>query len=324
MYKCELCNYATDDKSNLGHHNKSKKHISKTEKNKIDDEINLQKQAKEIEELKQKIHDIEKEKAKLEVEAKIYKEFAEKGTNANNMTNSNNLTNSKNTTNSNNNVNNGIIINNNLNYVNKHFKDAPPLKKITDYKLNGLDMNDDANLDKLIDDIIYFHKNKSLHKVIGDHIIKLYKKDDLKEQSFHTTDVSRRKYLVKLEQKLGRIYDESDDSDSDSESDDDTDTDNNKKNKTKNKKKSEWINDSGGVKIGYLIFDPITKKVIKIIKKKFRQYNDELKNDSKKGPSLDDIRKFETITDISKVIDNDKLKKNINNYIAPHFVLDKE
>jgi len=318
IYNCEVCKYVTEDKTNFRHHKKSKKHMFATELHKLEQEkVNFVNQSKEIEELKQKIHNLEKEKelfvkdkeiAKLEVEAKIYKEFAEKGTN------------SKNTTNSNNNINNGIIINNNLNYVNKHFKDAPPLKKITDYKLNGLDMNDDANLDKLIDDIIYFHKNKSLHKVIGDHIIKLYKKDDLKEQSFHTTDVSRRKYLVKLEKKLGRIYDESDDSDSDS----DSESDNDNKSKSKNKKKSEWINDSGGVKIGYLIFDPITKKVIKIIKKKFRQYNDELKNDSKKGPSSDDMRKFETITDISKVIDNDKLKKNINNYIAPHFVLDKE
>ena len=57
--------------------------------------------------------------------------------------------------------------------------------------------------------IIYSYNNKCLHKLIGDHIIDNYKKDDLKSQSFHATDIARRKYLVKLEDSLGFLYDES-------------------------------------------------------------------------------------------------------------------
>jgi len=321
MYKCYICNYETDDRTNLRHHTKSKKHILSAEKHKLEEEkIVFEKQAKEIEELKQKIVAIEKEKekeiisknteiAKLEVEAKIYKELSEKGGTTNN-------------------TNNGIIINNSLSYVNKHFKDAPPLEKITDYKLNGIDMDDDSKLDELIDNIVYYHNNKCLHKIIGDHIIKLYKKEDLSQQSFHTTDVSRRKYLVKLEEKLGYLYDESSNEISNLDSDNiSIDNNDSKKPKNKlkleNKTKSKWTNDNDGLRLGYLILDPITKKVIKILKKKFKQYNDGMKINSRRVPTYDEIKKFATLTDISKDIDNDKLKKSINTYIAPHFVLDK-
>ncbi len=316
MYECLTCKYNTNDKSNLRHHNKSNKHILNIEKELLktkDDEI--EKQNKEIEKLKQKLADTEKE---LEVTAKIYKELSEKGKN----------------------VNNGIIINantNNLNYVNKHFKNAPPLKKISNYTLNGIDLNDDTQIDKLMENIIYLHNNKCLHKVIGDHIIKHYKKDDLQLQSFHATDVSRRKYLVKLEDNLGYLYDESSDEidnydPDDSESDNNTDTDDNydelKKDyesKIKIKKnKSKWTNDNNGVKLEYLLVEPITKKVIRLLKKKCKEYNREMKLNTKKIPTVDEIKRFEVLADILKEIDRDKLKKNINNYIAPYFVLDKK
>jgi hypothetical protein len=109
------------------------------------------------------------------------------------------------------NINNGIIINNNMSYVNKHFKNAPPLKKITNYKINGIDLDDNTQIEKLTENIIYSYKNKCLHKLIGDNIIENYKKDDLQLQSFHATDVARRKYLVKLEDSMAYLYDESSD-----------------------------------------------------------------------------------------------------------------
>ncbi len=321
MYECLICNYITDDKSNLRHHNKSNKHILNIEKEllKIKDD--------EIEKLKQKLVNIEKEKElellnkdkeieKLVVTAKIYKELSEKAKN----------------------INNGIIINantNNLNYVNKHFKNAPPLKKISNYTLNGIDLNDDTQIDKLMENIIYLHNNKCLHKVIGDHIIKHYKKDDLQLQSFHATDVSRRKYLVKLEDNLGYLYDESSDEIDDynpDNSESDTDTDDNYDEVKKDyestikikKNKSKWTNDNNGVKLEYLLVEPITKKVIRLLKKKCKEYNQEMKRNTKKIPTVDEIKRFEVLADILKEIDRDKLKKNINNYIAPYFVLDKK
>jgi hypothetical protein len=58
---------------------------------------------------------------------------------------------------------------------------------------------------------MYHYKNKSLHKLIGDHIVKNYKKDDIRLQSFHTTYVARCNYLIKLHKNLGYIYDDSSD-----------------------------------------------------------------------------------------------------------------
>ncbi len=335
MYNCNLCNNETSSRTALCKNKKTKKHLQNFEENekKIREEKEnelLKLKNKEIEEFKEKLAEKEKELlikdkeiAKLEVEAKIYKELSEKGKN----------------------INQGIIINtnntNNLNYVNKHFKNAPPLKKLSNYMLNGIDLNDDTQIDKLTDSIIYSYNNKCLHKLIGDHIIENYKKDDLNLQSFHATDVARRKYLVKLEDSLGFLYDESSDEidkynpeESENEissSDDDDDYEEIKndyeKNKTKvlvKKKKSKWTNDNEGVKLSYLLLNPMIKRIIRQLKKKCRDYNDEMKKNINKIPTIDEAKRFEVLANILKEIDQDKLKKNINNYIAPYFGLVKK
>ncbi len=329
MYQCSLCNYNTTDKSNINHHNKTKKHINNKEtyekkiKEENENELLILKQ-KKIDELEKKLIEVEKEKEllikekeieKLEMKAQIYKELSEKPKN----------------------VNNGIIINNNLTYVNKHFKDAPPLKKITNYMLNGIDLEDDTQIDKLTENIIYSYKNNCLHKLIGDHIIENYKKDDIKLQSFHATDVARRKYLVKLEDNMGYLYEESSDeidnynpeiSESDISEDEEyndikKEYDNEKKVLIK-KSKSKWTNDNEGVKISYLLFEPLIKKIIRQLRKKCRNYNNELKKNISKVPTKKETERFEVLSGILKEIDKDKLKKNINNYIAPYFGLMKQ
>lgn len=323
MYQCEICKYSTDDKSNLRHHNKSNKHLSNLEKSNLekDNEI-LKLKDKEIEELKQKLADSENQKKEFEIKAQVYKELAEKSKN----------------------INQGIIINNNLNYVNKHFKNAPPLKKISNYNINGIDLEDDNQIDKLTEKIIYSYNNKCLHKLIGDHIVANYKKDDLKLQSFHATDVARRKFLVKLEDSMGYLYDESSDeidyydpeneselSESNDSEDDEYDElkkeyedEQNNNNKVMiKKKKSKWTNDNEGVKISYLLFEPLIRKIIRQLKKKCREHNKAMSQNKKKIPTKEEAQRFEVLSSILKEIDKDKLKKNINNYIAPYFGLAK-
>ena len=178
---------------------------------------------------------------------------------------------------------------------------------------------------------MYHYKNKSLHKLIGDHIVKNYKKDDIRLQSFHTTDVARCNYLIKLDENLGYIYDDSSD---------DIDYYNPEENIIKeddsnklinvinvNKKisnKSSWKKDSGGKKISYLLFDPIIRKMVNQLKKKCRDYNIILLTNTKIIPTTEDIEKFKLLSSIIKDIDADKIKNNINKYIAPYFDLDKK
>jgi hypothetical protein len=330
MYTCNICNYVTTARTALYNHNKSKRHLTKIQNNELLEEKQIiEKQTKEIEVLKQELTKVKEEKneldvlkKELEITAKLYKELSEKSKN----------------------INHGIIINNtntnNLNYVNKHFKNAPPLKKITNYNINGIDLKDDTQIDKLIENLIYSYKNKCLHKFIGDHIIDNYKKDDINLQSFHATDVARRKYLVKLEDSMGYLYDESSDeiddynpdvSEESSSSDEDEYNeikkgyDNEKKGKIKIiKNKSKWTNDNEGIKISYLLFEPLIKNLIRLLKKKCKDYNNEMKKNTSKIPTPDEVIKFEVLACILKEMDKDKLNKNINNYIAPHFGLVKK
>ena len=343
MHICNLCNYETPHKPNIYLHNKTQKHINNKElydkkiKDEKDNKENKEEQIKllnnENEKLKQELLNKEKEIqlellnkdkeiAKLETKVEIYKELSEKGKNSNN---------------------NGIIINtntntNNLNYVNKHFKDAPPLKKLSNYVLHGIDLTDDTQIDKLIDKVIYSYNNKCLHKLIGDHIIQNYKMDNLQMQSIHTTDISRRKYLIKLEDNLGFLYDESSEeidnydpeknnNESSSESNSDYDDQNELKEPVKEiikDIKSKWTHDNEGIKVSYLLFEPLIRQIIRQMKKKCRQYNIEMKKNLKKIPTMTEIKKYEVLYFIMKEIDNNRLKTNINNYIAPHFGLEKK
>jgi hypothetical protein len=73
-----------------------------------------------------------------------------------------------------------------------------------------------------------------------------------------------------------------------------------------------------------LLFEPLIRKIIRQLKKKCRDHNEEMKNNKKKILSKDEAERFQTLSNLLKEIDKDKLKKNINNYIAPHFGLVKE
>ena len=96
---------------------------------------------------------------------------------------------------------------------------------IDDFIINGIDTNDPSQHDAFIKDVIYYHDNKILHQLIGDHIITVYKKNDLTQQSFHTTDTSRLNYVVRIIENSSELIDNSDSEkeviqyDSDSEDD---------------------------------------------------------------------------------------------------------
>ena len=333
MYYCDSCDYKTDDKGNFSHHNKTKKHLSKLDQIKIQ---SFEKIKEENDELKQKL--FEKEKEKLEEVNKILKKQTSKTIN--------------NTKNSNNTLNNNVSIGS-INYVNQHFKDAPPLEKITNFVINGIninDINDASQQEKFINDIIYYHKHKILHQIIGDHIVNIYKKPKASDQSFHATDTSRLNYVVRMNENTNDLSEQDNIINSDSENDncldDDTLDDDTKKliqikkqydqqkkkieknkqlqivktTKLKNNKKI-WTIDKNGYKLCQLLINPIISNIVNILKKN-------LTNKSKKKIKDENIYnelKFsEAISNILENIDTMKLKNDINKYIAPKFNLDKK
>ncbi len=109
MFTCAQCNYQTKERTAFYHHNKSKKHELCSKKVDIDE---YEKIKKENTELKQKLEQneiqkllLEKENEKLEEVNKILKEQSSKTIN---------------------NTQNKTINIGSINYVNEHFKDAPP------------------------------------------------------------------------------------------------------------------------------------------------------------------------------------------------------
>ena len=322
MYHCDLCDYTTKDKGNFSHHKKSKKHLSKINDNKMD---YVEKIKKENDELKQKLLEkefkeklLEKENEKLEAINKIYQEQSAKSIN---------------------NTQNNTINIGTLNYINEHFKDAPPLEKITNFVINGIDTGDEDQYEKLITNAIYHHNNKNLHTYLGDHIVSTYKKKNLNEQSIHTTDTSRLNYAIRIIEESLDLYDTSEEEidnytikDENNESDSDSEEELKqmkreyfKKVKEKElkqiKKKNQkvWVSDKNGYKTCKLVVEPIIRRMLRILKRKLKDRN------TLKIKDMDEELQYRnSISSIIDSIDTKKLKNEINKYIAPKFNLDKK
>ena len=69
---------------------------------------------------------------------------------------------------------------------------GPPLEKITDMSRV---FNEDDDL--FLEDIAYDHRQKILHKTLGDSLVAIYKTPDPKNQAVWNTDSSRLNYLIK-------------------------------------------------------------------------------------------------------------------------------
>lgn len=179
-----------------------------------------------------------------------------------------------------------------MNYITKHFNDAPPVKLLDGNKLDGF-IEYNGNTDKSIQQVmIHYFEKKKLHQLLGDLIIKEYKKEDPDIQSVWSSDVARLTFIVR--QVVG-------------------DT-----------KKNKWIVDKNGIDLTKLLIEPLVNKVIELL----REYVVECHNYIKTANnSIDDIEIMEKLKYMQKantVVMEIKLKilsTEILKYIAPHFNL---
>lgn len=192
----------------------------------------------------------------------------------------------KNDTNKDKDNNKALISVSALTYANKHFSDSPVLEKIDNFKINNLDYTKQNDKDKLIDIIIHSFENGILYKLLGDHIIQYYKKDDLRFQSFHSTDCSRLNYIVK------ELFDK--------------------------QEISRWIQDKNGIIISNKIIIPLITKCGEILIEFQKKLTSEIE------PDFNYIdKRLYCILNIISYIDNDNLMDDINKYIAPFFSVHK-
>lgn len=171
-----------------------------------------------------------------------------------------------------------------LTYANIHFANAPPLFKIDNFRINDYDYNIKEEKEKLLNMIMNYHENKILYKLLGDHIIKFYKKTDQKQQSFHSTDCSRLTYIVK--ELIENV--------------------------------NKWIQDKNGIIISNKIIKPLIDKCVELLMEFQTKLTQELIID------LDNIdKRIYSILDIISSIDKGELADEVNKYIAPYFTVTK-
>lgn len=294
LYNCDYCDYKTDRKNDIAKHNQTRKHKEKVKQSKrflhgslkvleLDEKIykcqhcdeifssksslsNHRKICEERKEMENKIITLEKENKKIAQEKEqmtkqleLFQQLIQSNTTLKKDSSS-------------------------VTYISNTFMDAPPLLALDDYS----EVNDSEEM-TLAEVILFQYKNNNLGKFLSEFIVKMYKKDDPKEQSLWNSDTTRLTYIVKELLK---------------------------------NKKSDWAIDKKGLKTKEYIIVPL----LKYLKPKIRSYMLKLsKNMNDVHPSKilqinQNVQSAGTLlVEISKgIIANDIVKR-----IAPHFYLSK-
>jgi hypothetical protein len=171
-----------------------------------------------------------------------------------------------------------------IKYANEKYNNAPPLLTLDNFNINNLDFNNIKDKESITETLVYHTKLKSLDKLLGEHIIKNYKKEDPKNQSIHTTDCSRLNYIVR--ELIDNV--------------------------------SKWEVDKNGIKICSKIIKPLIERCIELLLEHQQKLLDEMVNG--KFNNKNDIN---SIINVLMNIDKGSLESDINKYIAPHFNINK-
>jgi len=180
-----------------------------------------------------------------------------------------------------------IVSTNAIKYANSKYKDAPVLKKIENFDINGVNYKTDK--ETFIEILIEQTNRNKFEKLLGDHIVSVYKTNNPEEQSIHTTDCSRLNYIVKQ-----LIIDANDGS-------------------------SDWKIDKTGIMICSKIIKPLVNKCLSILEKQFYKLTKQL--DYVCDSSF--CKKYGRLCQTLYTLHKSDLEGDINKYIAPYFNLMK-
>jgi hypothetical protein len=277
---CEFCNNKFNHKSNLSRHKKS----CKLKNNDSEVINNLKVKLELTEKEKEMFKKLDEEKSViLKEKNELIKEKTELLNNF--MNNANTLLNKAQ---DNNKIATQVIQNvsmSALKYANEKFKDAPVLLPLENFNINDLDFNNVDDRKQLVDTLMYNARQKSLDKLLGDHIVKNYKKANPKQQAFHTTDCSRLNYIVK------ELFENV----------------------------NKWEVDKNGIKICSSIIKPLIEKCIGLLLDHQKDLLDEMTTGNYKQKES-----VQTIINVVMSIDKGTLENDVNKYIAPFFNLSKK
>lgn len=170
-----------------------------------------------------------------------------------------------------------------INYLRKYHPHAPALVPIKDCKLIKNNSSNDIFVESIIDQQYY----GLLHEYIGNFIVRIYKKEDVDEQSLWNSDTNRLTYIIM---------------------------------ENMNKNKTVWQMDQRGHAVREYIIDPTIAYIKDCIDE---YYKDHLVPDNNEIPYDMKLRRAMRCLNILQQIDNQLLNENILKYIAPKFYLNK-
>lgn len=305
MFSCEYCGNTFSASSNLSRHKKNvclpKQEHEKVFMEKILNEFKLKENTyiNEIDTLKTKHTELEKENLKLSVE----NEFLKKTTNDlepiknkyMNVLEKSHETNNKimeiNSETAKINAETSSKSLGTVRYISKHLTKAPPLKYKAE-EIAGLLEHTSSKRYRAVDYVFYNYKEKQLPKWIGDIILQIYQKENPFDQSAWSTDASRYSYII-CEVMKGV-----------------------------NGKQNEWITDKSGIKMTNIIIKP----TLKLLTKMLNEYLNETVECKVSDLSMDQMMKItinrNMATSIIKEINDKTLHKEILKYITPHLTAD--
>jgi len=275
-YKCEKCYFSTKHKSSYYRHQKKCLFLEKD-----------QNKSENIDNLKLKLEFAEKEKEmfkKIEQEKDlIIKEKTELLHNF--MSNANVLLNKANDNTKITAQAMQTVSMSALKYANEKFKNTPALLPLENFNIMNLSFDNLEERSQLVETLVYNAKQKSLDKLLGDHIVKYYKKENPEDQTFHATDCSRLNYIVRELIENALI----------------------------------WSVDKNGLKICKEIVKPLIKKCINALMEHQKFLLQEMNNGD-----FSNQKDVELIIDVIMSIDSGSLENDINKYIAPYFNLNRK
>ena len=172
---CKYCNYKFARSDNLFRHLKKCKKKYETEK-KLKEEIELLKNQKHNVELENEINILKTENEKYKNESEYFQ--AENNYHKRMLNEAGGL------------VKKSVSA---LTHIVHNYGSAPTIEMLNIEDIEDMEVNNK----KLVEDIISSYKHKTLDKYLGNSIIKLYKKENPKDQSVWSTDTSRLTYLIK-------------------------------------------------------------------------------------------------------------------------------
>ena len=167
-----------------------------------------------------------------------------------------------------------------LTYSVKNYDNAPHMKAI---QMDTIDTFKNPNK-QIIDDVISAYKHKTLNKYLGNIILKLYKTDNPKDQSIWNTDDSRLTYIIK---------------------------------ELLNNKSSNWIIDKKGIKTVEYLIDPLLEHIKTLVKS--YQINYKLPDVIKDNTEIEMILENSTkMAHLINDIDDGILAKDVLKFISSH------